>query len=155
MAEEKKNKIGTKKSFLDYMLADRKCLQCRVELSYNDFQIDHVTPKKYFLDNGLAIDSTLSNLACLCKRCNSAKGEKGIEFYGESQQKFIRLIADICGKENDIRNILRENTLPTFDGGNITAVDMTIICDDYAILNPTSKFAKLHRNGIFWISKNA
>lgn len=50
--------------------ADRKCCECGVKLSWQNFSIDHVDP------HSRGGRSTLDNAALVCKPCNSAKGNR-------------------------------------------------------------------------------
>lgn len=153
MANEKMNTVGTKKAMLVWLLSDKACMVCKVKLSFsNDFQIDHVTPQQYFIDNGKAIDTNIANLACLCKTCNSAKQNKGIEFYAERNPqayKFLLALQNTAKGITDIRNLMKSK-VRNVAGKVITKQVLDGYCDAYAMKYNTSKFAKIHRQGMFY-----
>lgn len=147
------NTVGTKKALLVYTLADGKCLNCRVPIAFKQFQIDHITAQQTYLENGEAIDTRLANLACLCKSCNSEKQDKGLEFYNENAKAFINRVKLWAKDANDIRKVLKV-TFKSYDNNTVNADVMNVLCDNYALENPSSKFARIHRNGIFWMPIN-
>ena len=51
---------------------DKKCTDCGVRLNWTNFTIDHIDPHS----KGGKFD--LNNAALMCKRCNSAKGNRRI-----------------------------------------------------------------------------
>jgi hypothetical protein len=154
MAIVKMNDVGTKKAMLVYALFNGKCANfesCNTKLAFTEYQIDHITPRDAFLTQGKAIDHKLYNLAPLCKACNSSKQNKGIEFYSDKVQSFLNSInvwTSKASNPNDIRTILKREHKGFF-GGKVNKQVMDMLCDSYAKANPTSKFARIHKQGKF------
>lgn len=151
MANVKMNDVGTKKAMVVYALANGKCLNCSRALAFNEFQLDHITAQQTSIENGEAIDNSLPNLACLCNTCNASKQKQGIEFYSKDVQKFFGKVFAWVNKAqnpNDLRHILK-NDFVAFDKTKVTKAKVDSLCDAYAMANPKSKFARIHKQGIY------
>lgn len=151
MASVKMNDVGTKKAMLVYALSGCKCLGCNTKLAFNEFQLDHITAQQTYIEQGKAINHLLGNLATLCRTCNASKQANGIEFYSENVQSFLHRVAKwqaSASNPNDIRSILK-TPFKNIDGKKIDAKVMETVCDKYAMANPTTKFARIHKNGLF------
>lgn len=158
MADEKMNTVGTKKAMLVWLLSNKACMACTVKLAFsNEFQIDHIEAQQTFIDNGMAIDTTISNLAALCKTCNSEKQNKGIEFYADKNTqayKFILAFRNVSKGITDIRNLMKK-PVRNVAGKVVTKQVLDAYCDAYAQKYSSSKFAKIHRQGKFYKTATA
>ncbi|MFE9608851.1 HNH endonuclease [Streptomyces sp. NPDC006012] len=67
---------------------DRRCFNCKREISLNQVQLDHTRPLAYLWP----IDE---HATCLCAECNNNKKDRfPVDFYSESQ---LRELSRICG----------------------------------------------------------
>ena len=159
MAVSKLNFVGSALSILTWLLSDKKCLVCRKPVAFNaEFEVNHILPKAWFLANGMAVDNRIVNLDCLCKACNASKGKNGFDWVGYSEK--VRLFHRSLTKHyvmaegsKDCRQFVK--TLPkSFDGKVIDKAVLRAESDAYAKAFPHDKFAKIHRNGIFWKARS-
>jgi CRISPR/Cas system Type II protein with McrA/HNH and RuvC-like nuclease domain len=128
MAKVKLSTIGATKSLRVLMNFDYLCFNCKAKQSFKSFQIDHIVPQKFYRDNNLPINNSLENLCCLCRKCNAIKGNQNIsEFYTKKQI-------------SELKKLVKRN---------IPQSEVFEIGEKIAKENPTGKFAKLFRNGMF------
>lgn len=146
----KLSKLGTKKSFIIYLLNDGKCFECNVELQFNNFHASHIIPQQTYIAQGLPINNLLTNLVCLCPKCNlKMKTANGFEYWSKAKVNWLKkrnTQIDKAENNNDVRSILKMN-IKSFDGKVLTSLVMEKACDQYAIENPYGKFARIHKNG--------
>src|SRR6476469_10923376 len=91
MATIKLNVVGATKSLEVFARAGFKCENCELPLTFNEFQIDHIFARENAL-YGVKGLHDLTNLSCLCKSCNSSKGDQTAhEFYDD--ETFARIMA--------------------------------------------------------------
>jgi hypothetical protein len=131
MAQVKHNTVGTSKCMEVYIRFGKKCFACEKPQTYKEAQIEHIHPRQLAdsYPNGKENINESANLCILCKSCNSSKFlQSASEFY--TAEKFATLVK------------LQSYTI---DKQQILAIG-----DTYAMANPTSKFAKLHRSGLYW-----
>lgn len=131
MAQVKLNSVGSSKSMEVFIRYGKQCFNCTSALTFKTMQIEHIHARELAdtYINGKANINESANLCCLCKSCNSMKATKSAsEFY--SAEKLAKL-AKLSSYTIDKKQILA-------------------IGDEYAQANKSSKFARLHRNGLFW-----
>ena len=153
MANEKMNTVGTKKAMIILMLSDGKCFDCGITIQFKGFNVSHIIPQKFYVDNALPINNELSNLVALCETCNKRmRDANGWQYFSAEKIAYLELRnAQIAraSNPNDVRTILNLGLLST--GNNkIDRENSQKFCDAYAKENPHSKFAKIHQNGRFY-----
>lgn len=153
MANEKMNTVGTKKAMLIYLLADGKCMECRTAVQFKGFNVSHIIAQQTYIENEMAIDNRLTNLVCLCETCNKRmQNANGFQYWNENIVTYInkrnKRIA-MASNPNDVRTILNIG-IQSFEKKVIDKLIAERFCDNYAKENPSSKFAKIHKNGRFY-----
>lgn len=131
MATVKLNTIGSTKSMEVWLRFGKACFACDKPQKFTEFQLEHIHPRELAetYPNGKANINESSNLCSLCKSCNSLKYLKSAsEFY--SAEKLAKLVK--------LQAVKLDSKLVLLAG------------DAYAKENPSGKFAKLHRGGLYW-----
>lgn len=80
----KLNTCGAVKCVKLWLAFEQACFVCESPLqTWTSFQIDHIIPQSFYVENKQKVNHNFDNLCILCPKCNVRKGKKDAkEFFG-------------------------------------------------------------------------